>query len=292
MTSISSATTTSKHDDRILPITRIVSAIIVPFLVLAFLILYFYPDESGQRFAWAIHPRIQAMYVGAGYLGGGYLFLRAIFGRSWHRVAPGFFPVTAFTISMLLLTILHWDRFDLQHFPFQLWLVLYIVTPILVPWAWFNNRQVDPGDLESGDILVPIPIRWLMRALGAILMVFAVLGFIFPSWLIELWPWTLDPLSARAVSGWLALLGVGGLAIAGERRWSSWRIGLESIAIWHILVLIAAALNPADFIGSNLFNWYIISVVLVLVGMAALYGWMESRQRRDLRQPLALDRPS
>jgi len=77
----------------------------------------------------------------------------------------------------------------------------------------------------------------------------------------------------------LALLGVGGLAIAGERRWSSWRIGLESIAIWHILVLIAAALNPADFIGSNLFNWYIISVVLVLVGMAALYGWMESRQR-------------
>jgi hypothetical protein len=69
MISISSAITTSKHDDRILPVTRIVSAIIVPFLVLAFLILYFYPDESGQRFAWAIYPRIQAMYVGAGYLG-------------------------------------------------------------------------------------------------------------------------------------------------------------------------------------------------------------------------------
>jgi hypothetical protein len=108
-----------------------------------------------------------------------------------------------------------------------------------------------------------------MRALGAVLMVFAVLGFIFPSWLIELWPWTLDPLSARAVRGWLALLGVGGLAISGERRWSSWRIGLESIAFWHILVLIAAALNPADFRGGNFFNWYTISIVLVLVGMPA-----------------------
>jgi len=202
MTSISSATTTSKHDDRILPITRIVSAIIVPFLVLAFLILYFFPDESGQRFAWAIHPRIQAMYVGAGYLGGGYLFLRAIFGRSWHRVAPGFFPVTAFTISMLLLTILHWDRFDLQHFPFQLWLVLYIVTPILVPGSGLITDRSIPATSNQGYSRSNT-IRWLMRALGAVLMVFAVLGFIFPSWLIKLWPWTLDPLSARAVSdGW------------------------------------------------------------------------------------------
>ena len=30
-------------DDRIFPFTRIVAAIVVPFLVLAFLILYFFP---------------------------------------------------------------------------------------------------------------------------------------------------------------------------------------------------------------------------------------------------------
>lgn len=286
METISPTTTTgdSMPDDRILPITRLVSAIIVPFLGLAFLILYFYPDESGQRFAWQIQPRIQAMYVGAGYLGGGYLFVRALFGRRWHRVAAGFLPVTAFTISMLLLTILHWRTFDLRHFPFQLWLVLYVVTPVLVPWLWIHNRHVDPGVPEPGDLLVPVPVCWLMGAFGAVLLGFALLGFVWPTWLIGLWPWALAPLSARAVSGWLALLGVGGLIIAGDRRWSSWRVGLESIALWHVLVLVAAAKNSADFTGGSLANWYLMSVMLVVTGMVVLYVWMESRRRRELRR--------
>jgi len=60
-------------DDRILPITRIVAVIVVPFLWLAFLILFFTPDLSGERFAWAIKPHMTAMYLGAGYLGGSWL---------------------------------------------------------------------------------------------------------------------------------------------------------------------------------------------------------------------------
>ncbi len=266
-------------DDRVLPITRLVSAIVVPILVLAFLILYLYPDESAQRFAWQILPRIQAMYVGAGYLGGGYLFIRAIFGKQWHRVAAGFLPVTAFTISMLLLTILHWSTFDLGHFPFQLWLILYIVTPILVPWLWLHNRHADPREPDPGDVLVPLPVCRLMGIFGAVLLIFALLGFVFPNWLIGLWPWGLGPLSARAISGWISLLGIGGLVIGRERRWSSWRIGLESIALWHILVLVAAVFNSADFKEGNLVNWYTVSVFLVVAGMVMLYVWMENRRR-------------
>jgi hypothetical protein len=41
-------------DDRILPITRWVAVIVVPFLWWAFFILYFYPDTTGARIAWAI----------------------------------------------------------------------------------------------------------------------------------------------------------------------------------------------------------------------------------------------
>ena len=89
---------TRTSDDCILPITRVVSAIIVPILVLAFVILYFSPDDSGERFAWRLKPHMQAMYVGAGYLGGSWIFLRAVFERRWHRVAPGFLPVTTFTL--------------------------------------------------------------------------------------------------------------------------------------------------------------------------------------------------
>ncbi|MBE2200138.1 MAG: hypothetical protein IAE79_16095 [Anaerolinea sp.] len=65
-------------DDRIFPITRIIAAVVVPFLLLAFLILFFFPGDSGQRFAWEIRPNMTAAFMGAGYLGGSWLFINAI----------------------------------------------------------------------------------------------------------------------------------------------------------------------------------------------------------------------
>ena len=98
-------------DDKINPVTRWVAVIVVPFLWLAFLILFFFPDSSGERFAWAIKPHLTAMYMGAGYLGGSWLFINAIIDKRWHRIAGGFLPVTTFTWFMLFATFLHWDRF-------------------------------------------------------------------------------------------------------------------------------------------------------------------------------------
>ena len=51
------------HDgsDRVLPVTRWVAAIIVPFLVAAFIILYLFPDHTLALFAWGIQPRMSAM---------------------------------------------------------------------------------------------------------------------------------------------------------------------------------------------------------------------------------------
>lgn len=266
------------QDDRIFQATRVISGLVVPFLVLAFLILFFFPEQSGQRFAWDIKPPIMAVFMGAGYLGGSWLFIHAVFGRRWHRVAPGYLPVTTFTIAMLLATFIHWDRFDKQHFPFLLWLILYLATPFLVPWMWFRNRRVNSVQPEPGDLRVPVFARMGLGALGTFLVLFALSGFIFPNWLAGLWPWKLTLLTARVLSGWLALLGVGGLVISRESRWSSWKIGLECIMIWHVLVIVGAALHPADF-QNGLVNWYLASVLLVVLGMMILYILMEIQRR-------------
>lgn len=266
------------QEDQIRPFTRIVAAIVVPFLILAFLILYFFPQLSGERFAWPIQPPMTAMYMGAGYIGGAWLFVRAIFGKHWHRVAPGFLPVTTFASAMLLATIIHWDVFDPGHFPFVLWMALYLVTPFLVPLVWWLNRPADPGTPEEGDMLVPAVARWSLRGLGVILLGFALAGFIRPVWLIELWPWSLSPLTARIISGWLGLMGVGGVVIAADARWSSWKVGLQSIGMWHLLVVAAAFFRRTDFTG-GLVNWYLMSVFIVLVGMLFLYLMMEGRRR-------------
>ena len=204
------------QDDRIFRSTRVVAVLVVPFLVLAFLILFFMPETSGTRFAWEIKPSMTAAFMGAGYLGGSWLFLNVIWGKRWHRVAPGFPAVTAFTVAMLLVTALHWERFDLSHRPFQIWLVLYVVTPFLVPFLWWRNRVTDPHTPEPDDVVVPPAARWGLGLLGALLLGFAVFAFVRPESMAALWPWQLSPLTARIMGGWFALLGVGGIVIARE----------------------------------------------------------------------------
>jgi len=97
--------------DRVLRSTRIVAGAIVPFLLLAFAVLYPFPDRTSHLFAWAIKPSMSAMALGSVYLGGAYFFVRVGYGRRWHEVAGGFVPVATFATMLGLATVLHWDRF-------------------------------------------------------------------------------------------------------------------------------------------------------------------------------------
>ncbi|HZM65079.1 MAG TPA: hypothetical protein VFC16_02115 [Nakamurella sp.] len=65
--------------DRVLPATRILSIAIIPFLLVAFVVLYFWPsaDDTARLFAWRIAPGFTSMVLASVYLGGSYFFLRA-----------------------------------------------------------------------------------------------------------------------------------------------------------------------------------------------------------------------
>ena len=267
------------QDDHILLQTRLVLIVVVPFLLLAFLILYIFPDLSGERFAWAIKPDMTALFIGSGYLGGAYMFVFAIFGKRWHRIKAAFPPVTTFTVAMLLATILHWDRFDIHHFPFQLWLFLYIVTPFLVPYLWIKNRVTDPGAPESDDLTVPALAKWAFMASGILGIGMALLMFISPQTMISIWPWTLSPLTARILGGWFGLLGVGGLYTSQDSRWSAWRMPMQSITFWGILILIGAFMNPQDF-THGLWNPFTIGTAAVILLLLAFQAGMETQRKR------------
>ncbi len=66
------------RDDRVLPETRVVSALIVPFLIVGFVILYLFPGDTGRLFAWTIEPRMTPLVMGAGYFAGAYFFARGV----------------------------------------------------------------------------------------------------------------------------------------------------------------------------------------------------------------------
>lgn len=50
--------------DRVLPVTKILAALIVPILCAAFIMLYLFPNQSGMLFAWPIKPQASAMRLG------------------------------------------------------------------------------------------------------------------------------------------------------------------------------------------------------------------------------------
>ena len=54
--------------DRVLPGTRVLSIVIIPFLLVAFVLLYFWPsaDDTARLFAWRIVPGFTSMVLGVG----------------------------------------------------------------------------------------------------------------------------------------------------------------------------------------------------------------------------------
>ena len=266
-------------NDMTYPFTRLVGAIVTVVLILAFAILFFLPDQTGKLFAWAIKPHMSALYIGAAYLGGAWLQVNIAFGKRWHRVQAGFPAVTVFTTLMLIATLLHWERFSLGTLAFNLWLILYIFSPFLISAIWIYNKRTDSGNPEESDVVVPAAARLSTRLFGTVVLVFVATGFLYPEFFIRIWPWTLTPLTARVIAGWLSVIGVGAWMLASDSRWTAWRVFLESIFIGHGLVLAGAAMNPADF-KTSIFNWFTTLVAIMLITMLGFYLSMESQRRK------------
>jgi hypothetical protein len=270
------------RDDRVLPTTRALSGVIIPFLLVAFALLYLYPDDTGHWFAWEIHPRMTPLIMGAGYLAGSYFFARVLTERRWHRVHVGFLPITAFTVFLAIATFEHLDRFDQHHAAFWIWTGLYVVTPVLVPLAWVRNRATDPGTPDPGEAPVPGRVRSILLGVGAAQSVVALALLVSPSAMIDIWPWRLTPLTAQVLGGWFALPGVVAVMMALDGRWSAMRITLQSQVIGLALILLAAARAWGDFDTSNALAYVFVGGLgLLLAGLAALALYMESLQRRS-----------
>ncbi len=266
------------RDDRIYPETRALAALIVPFLVLAFAILYFFPGDTQRLWAWTVRPTMMPMVMGAGYIGGGYFFVRAIVAARWHEITVGFLPVTTFASSMLLATLLHLDRFNQTSPAFWVWLIIYLTTPFLVFATWLRNRRTDSGALGPGDVPIPSTVRAILGTAGGLVLGTGVVLFLLPTVMIGLWPWTLTPLTAQVMGGWFALPGVFGLTMARDGRWSAARIALQSQAFSIVLLLIAVARAWPEFDPAKVTTYLFVGgMAVLLVGIIALYAALDRR---------------
>ncbi len=271
----------TNSENSILTETRWVAALVIPFLVVAFVILFLLPQETELLFAWKIQPAMSAMMLGAAYAGGIYFFAGVLRSQQWHQVKVGFLPVTAFASLLGIATLLHWDRFTHGHISFFAWTGLYFTAPIIVFGVWLRNRSQDSGQMDAQDVAIPQPMRLLMGAFGVVTLGISLFLFLQPEMMIGLWPWSLTPLTARVMSAMFSLPGLVGLGIAFDMRWSAARHILQSQGFSILFILIAVLLSRQDFDWANPGAWLFVGGLGgMLLSILLLFMWMQARARR------------
>jgi hypothetical protein len=235
------------RDDAVFKTTRAVSAVIVPILSAAFVILFLFPGQTRTLWGWEIRSRMSCMFMGGGYLAGALFFARAARAREWHRLGPGIVATTVVATLLGVATFLHWPEFNHDHVSFWAWTALYVSTPLLLPVLYVRNRVTDPRTPGPEDVPIPAWVRVSLTGLGAAQLAFALTLYARPSLFVEHWPWTLTTLSARSLAGFAAFPAVTYLAFAFERRWSALRWPFETAIAGLALVGLGAARSTGDF---------------------------------------------
>jgi hypothetical protein len=232
--------------------------------------------------------------MGGGYLAGAYFFTRVVRSRQWHAVGVGFLAITVFSTLLLVTTVLHWDRFNHDHVSFWAWLVLYAVTPVVVPVLWVRNRRTDPGGPSADDVVVPLRTRRLIAAAGAGQLAVAVAMFVRPQLAIERWPWTLTPLTARTLSAFIAFPAAMWLCLLFDGRWSSFEIPVETASAGLALVAVALVRGRGDLTGSEEATWVYTAVLVAVLGALVALRLAMGRRRRSAggRVPDSPDGPA
>ncbi len=266
--------------DRVLPATRILSVFIIPFLLIAFVVLYFFPSakDTAHLFAWRISPPFTPMLLGSVYLGGSYFFMRAARATEWHRVAGGFLSVGLFATLMGIATIVHWNKFIHSNVAFWLWGALYFTTPFLVFGVWFFNQREESKTRPDDLVLSPVAAT-VIAVLGVAATASSAFLFLLPKTAIHIWPWKLTELTAR-VMGAIFALGVAGMGALVDKRWSGARILLQVEGFMLALIFVAAVRSHRDFNTSRPLAWLFAAGFLGLaVATGILYARMEARAR-------------
>lgn len=231
-----------------MPRTRRITALVVmPVLFAAWVILFLFPTRTPALWAWTIRPRMSAITMGAGYLGGVWFFWRVARARHSLEVAGGLLAATVFTTFLGAATVIHWDKFNHSHVSFWTWAFLYFVAPPFLLVLFLANRS----EAQYG-VAGPLMPLWLSRLIGGIgtaLLVAAGVWFADPARFEEHTPWALTPLSSRSVASFVAFTGALLAWALVDRRYLAMRAGLEAVTVGLVGTGIGALIARRDFDG-------------------------------------------
>jgi hypothetical protein len=256
--------------------TRVLAAIILPFLAAAVVLLYLLPGNTDETFAWTIQPPLSAMFLGCAYIGGIVFFVHVLRSARWHRVKYGFPAVLVFATLLSVATFLHWDRFHFGHISFVTWLTLYVTTPVLVLAAILLNWRADTGAMDERDYAIRRAPRVVIALVGIVAFACGLALFVDPAPLVDAWAWQLTPLTARMVGAILTLPGMVNVWLLVDARWSAFRWIFQAQIASLVAIAVAILFRLGDI------EWqrpagpaFVAGIAVSLTAFAVFYAYCE-----------------
>jgi hypothetical protein len=247
-------------------------------LVAGFL-LFPLADETDRFFSWTIQPPLTAAFMGAAYWAAFVLIGWAARAASWDEARATLVPVTAIAVLLLVATLIHLDKFDLDSIFGWFWLIVYCaVPPVLALLVWRQLRR--PADPSPPRRPIPGPLRAALVLQALVMGGIGGVMYVEPSTAGDLWPWALTPLTARALSAFLIGFALAAGYAAADNGLESFAGAAYAYATLGALELLAAAVFSGDFDGGARTVLYLAFTAAVLaVGMAGSRAVRRAQRR-------------
>jgi hypothetical protein len=268
----------------VLPAMRVMFAVFVLLTLLGFNALYILSAQTEQFFAWTVDPPLTAAFMGSGYGAGFVLVVLAMRARTWAEARVAAVTIEVFNLFTLIATVLHIDRFHFSSespiavFAAWFWLAVYVVIPLGVLILLVAQARV-PGDDPPTHRPLPAALAPLLAVQGVVLLGVGLALFVNPATSEALWPWTLTPLTARAVAAWLIAFGVAAFLALRERDLGRLATAAVTYTVFGVLQLVALVRFSGTVDWSRVSAWVYLALLISIV-LAGGYGWARSRATR------------
>jgi hypothetical protein len=245
------------------------------------------PAQTETNFAWTIKPPLlTAVFLGSSYWASFLLGFIASRRRLWAEARIAAPASYLFTVLTLIATLLHIDKFHLNGSDIHavvftwFWIAVYAGVPVTMTYVLYRQCRVRAEDLPRRQPL-PAWMRISFSVLGVVLLTAGVALFLLPQAAGPYWPWTLTPLTARAIAAWLMAIGAGSVHVAYENDGMRVRPALIFFAVFCVLQVSALVRYPADFAWTEPRGWFYLAVLAALFALGST-GWA-----RYARAPVA-----
>lgn len=256
-------------------LTRIISVLALVVGPLLFLL----PDQTDSLFAWTIKPPVTAAFLGGAYMTALTIELLAARERIWARARVVYPGMILFTTVTLIATLLHLDKFHFTapgffaKFTAWAWLIIYaLAPPVMLALLVYQLRA--PGSDPAHRAPVPPWFRGVLVAQAVIMIGLGLAMFLAPEPFAGLWPWTLTPLTARAVGAWLIGLGFAVAHAAWENDWELIRICMvgDIVAGGLQLLVLARFAGTLQWAAPNVWVYLVFLLAMVAIGTYGVYA--------------------